>query len=157
MEVIDRSDPYSVYEYDQSSSFDDVIDDVPVSVARSKFARDLNEGFDDGPTIDVNADTQIDDDINQDDQSQVHRKLKRINKLNLAGLRPATQMAPVVTTSGAVVEHFLVGSDVTHPKYGNGQIVALDGRSSKRSARVRFESGESKTFFLVSSPLALRK
>jgi hypothetical protein len=74
----------------------------------------------------------------------------------LAGLRPAAEFVSISTKGGSKVEHFLVGSEVYHPKYGNGHVVSLDGRSVKRMARVRFDDGQTKSFQLASSPLTLR-
>ncbi len=143
MEISDMSDPFSVYDIDQDSSssfMDDFFDDEFADneskrASRKKKQDQSNESI----YLDTEDDAVIDD---SPDEGISHRKIKRLTKLNLASLRPAAEIAPVATTAGAKVEHFLVGSEVHHPKYGNGYVVSLDGRSTKRMARVRFESGK---------------
>ncbi len=157
MDVSDLSDPFAAYEFDQdsgSSFMDDFFDDEfrPIVARKRKEAASTSIDHEMGRD-------EIAFEPEEDDSADPlqHRKLSKLNKINLAQLRPASDLAPVATTAGAKVEHFLVGSEVHHPKYGNGFVVSLDGRSTKRMARVRFEDGQTKSFQLATSPLTLRK
>lgn len=49
---------------------------------------------------------------------------------------------------------FRKGSHVFHPKYGHGEIVAIEGDGEKRKGRVAFASEGEKTFVLAQSPLS---
>ncbi len=163
MEICDKTDPFERYEYDQDfSSNDDFMDDyfnqdVAVTPAKKPNPLRSKEHQYEQENTEVNSnDYEIHDaEIGSEDLIR-KSKLARLQKINLAALRPAAQMEPVTTQEGESVERFLVGSGVSHPKYGNGSVVSLDGRSVKRVARVRFEDGQTKTFQLVSSPLTLR-
>ena len=58
---------------------------------------------------------------------------------------PPAGMAPEEYTEGMLVEH---------PSYGQGRIQKLSGRGPKRTATVKFFSGEEKKFRLAFAPLA---
>ena len=53
-------------------------------------------------------------------------------------------------------EHFELGSEVSHPKYGIGEIMELSGNALKRRVRVKFHNDQrEETFILQKSPLSL--
>ena len=58
---------------------------------------------------------------------------------------PAESMAP---------EDYSEGMLVGHPRYGQGRVTALSGKGQKRTATIKFFSGEEKKFRLAFAPLA---
>jgi DNA helicase-2/ATP-dependent DNA helicase PcrA len=62
------------------------------------------------------------------------------------GLEPSTEgMAPEDYSEGMLVEH---------PRYGPGRVMELSGKGPKRTATIKFFSGEEKKFRLAFAPLA---
>ena len=56
-------------------------------------------------------------------------------------------------TESMAAGFFRNGMRVTHPEYGDGEIVRLTGKGPKRTAKVLFETGRSETFRLAFAPL----
>jgi hypothetical protein len=50
-------------------------------------------------------------------------------------------------------DQFATGMAVTHPIYGPGKIVALDGQGANRKVTVTFPAAGQKRFVLAMSPL----
>jgi DNA helicase-2/ATP-dependent DNA helicase PcrA len=69
-----------------------------------------------------------------------------ITAAQLAGIAPA---GPVCVTP----DDFHPGMAVTHPEYGPGKILALDGVGNRRRATVTFPVAGEKRFVLAASPL----
>lgn len=161
MEISDRSDPFYDADLEYSDNGPDFMDDyinqdLPSSGLGSKSKRVSGSHVDNEfAEIQIGVpDAEEEPQLDQDHEP-LHRKMIKLKKLSLASLKPAAQIAPVSTTSGAQVDDFRVDAEVHHPKYGNGYVVSLDGRSTKRMARVRFDDGQIKSFLLASSPLTL--
>ena len=175
MEIHDRSDPFSNYDmdYDNSGGGADFMDDFfnqddqvkptpqrgPMQIVAGQSGGSFRpQGGGRGlQARDFDFDETHADAESADDLAQRRSKLAKLQRLNVVSLQSGASIEPVVTKTGSSVEHFLIGSDVMHPKYGNGHVVSLDGRSVKRIARVRFDDGQTKTFQLATSPLKLRE
>jgi DNA helicase-2/ATP-dependent DNA helicase PcrA len=66
--------------------------------------------------------------------------------------RPARSNAPG-EAGQANIDEFRVGMTVSHPEFGLGRIMALEGEGSGRKGRVAFAVGRERTFVLAKAPL----
>lgn len=70
-----------------------------------------------------------------------------------AGIQSATNLSTASTLAGVPIEEFEPGHRVSHPEYGLGTVLSVEGFGPKRMARIGFDSGESRSFQLSKSPL----
>jgi len=83
-------------------------------------------------------------------------RLQQLQKPGLARtLKSGASVTPMTTTTGIDLKQFRDGVRVQHPAYGSGRILSVDGHGAKRRAIIRFDTSETKTFVLASSPLTL--
>lgn len=74
-------------------------------------------------------------------------------------LGPTAPLAPMLTAAQMLASppttrpSFEAGMAVTHPKHGPGTILALTGRGSKCTAKVKFADGETKSFRVTHADL----
>ena len=86
----------------------------------------------------------------------LERQLQQLQQPGLAkALKNGASVTPMTTTTGIDLKQFRDGVRVQHPAYGFGRILSVDGLGAKRRAIVRFDTSETKTFVLASSPLTL--
>jgi DNA helicase-2/ATP-dependent DNA helicase PcrA len=69
------------------------------------------------------------------------------------GLKTGSSIGASITLAGTPVDHFEGGTRISHPRYGLGSVVSVDGFGPKRMARISFDSGEIKSFQLSKSPI----
>ncbi len=93
--------------------------------------------------------------VNQQAPSQPKMVQQLRNQIGAGGLKSGSHFQSITTKEGVEVEMFEQGSVVRHPEYGIGQVESVEGHGKRRMARVSFEGGESKSFQLSMSPLAL--
>jgi len=68
-------------------------------------------------------------------------------------VQTAASLLQQTSANASVVNFFRLGMFVTHPEYGRGQIVAIEGKGLNRTAKVDFEQLPQRTFRLAFSPL----
>ncbi len=66
----------------------------------------------------------------------------------IPNLKPASTLSP-----GDPLSAFVAGMMVSHPDYGLGRLIAVDGAGPNRKGRVAFAVGGERTFILARSPL----
>lgn len=71
----------------------------------------------------------------------------------LRGLKTGSSIGASITLAGTPVDHFENGTRISHPRYGLGKVLSVDGFGPKRMARIYFDSGETKSFQLSKSPI----
>lgn len=71
----------------------------------------------------------------------------------LGALKSGARIGAAITLAGTPVDRFENGTRISHPRYGLGHVVSVDGFGPKRMARISFESGEIKSFQLSKSPI----
>jgi DNA helicase-2/ATP-dependent DNA helicase PcrA len=70
-------------------------------------------------------------------------------------LKSGASVSVVATLAGADVRLFLEGSRVSHPEFGAGRVLTVEGYGPKRRAVIQFGTEMEKTFILACSPLSL--
>jgi hypothetical protein len=81
---------------------------------------------------------------------------KSPSPLELKGLlKSGSMVAPATTLAGDDVNLFQLGRHASHPQYGLGEIVRVDGYGTKRKVDVRFADGLTKTMVLAYAPLSI--
>jgi hypothetical protein len=70
-------------------------------------------------------------------------------------LKSGSMVAPATTLAGDDVNLFQLGLQASHPQYGLGGIVRVDGYGTKRKVDVRFADGLTKTMVLAYAPLSI--
>jgi DNA helicase-2/ATP-dependent DNA helicase PcrA len=68
-------------------------------------------------------------------------------------LKTGSSIGASITLAGTPVDRFENGCRISHPRYGLGNILSVDGFGPKRMARISFDSGEIKSFQLSKSPI----
>ncbi|MEY2611507.1 MAG: ATP-dependent helicase PcrA [Planctomycetota bacterium] len=71
----------------------------------------------------------------------------------LAGIKSGAELNASTTLAGIPVDYFKTGTRITHPRYGLGFIVTVDGFGPKRVAKIEFDDGETKSFQLSKAPI----
>lgn len=103
----------------------------------------------------------IDDDICQllDDQRDADGSgvVRERPVLGIAGIKTAAEMLHRRDSGALPGDSFRAGARVSHPKYGEGEIVTISGRADKRTAKVRFDIGHIQSFILKFAPLEMAK
>jgi len=137
-----------------------------------------DDHFSDSSDWDVNQDVPWDQDADSDNQLDApSRKPKASNKKysppkkppqdfdeycqepspqsgsSLRGLKTGSSIGASTTLAGTPVDQFENGTRISHPRYGLGSILSVDGFGPKRMARITFDSGETKSFQLSKSPI----
>jgi len=74
---------------------------------------------------------------------------------SLAGLKSGSELTAATTLAGIPVDFFESGTRITHPRYGLGFILSVDGFGPKRMAKIQFDNGDTKSFQLSKSPVDL--
>jgi DNA helicase-2/ATP-dependent DNA helicase PcrA len=69
------------------------------------------------------------------------------------GLKTGSNIGASITLAGTPIDYFENGTRISHPRYGLGSVVSVDGFGPKRMARISFDSGEVKSFQLSKSPI----
>jgi DNA helicase-2/ATP-dependent DNA helicase PcrA len=142
--------------------------------------RDLSWGdqdagdFSDSDDWGVNQDVEYDQDFDIDEQaSAANKKSKTLGKRfadpegfdeycqepapesrpAIRGIKNGSSIGASITLAGTPVDHFQNGTRISHPRYGLGSVVSVDGFGPKRMARITFDSGEIKSFQLSKSPI----
>jgi DNA helicase-2/ATP-dependent DNA helicase PcrA len=69
------------------------------------------------------------------------------------GIKTGSSIGASITLAGTPVDHFESGTRISHPRYGLGSVMSVDGFGPKRMARISFDSGETKSFQLSKSPI----
>jgi DNA helicase-2/ATP-dependent DNA helicase PcrA len=80
-------------------------------------------------------------------------KLLAINHQLPRGMKTASELGSSVTLTGTPVDVFEAGMRVSHPRYGFGAILSVDGFGPKKMARIEFDEGDTKSFQLSKAPL----
>ncbi|MFN7625896.1 MAG: hypothetical protein ACK5PZ_03625, partial [Pirellula sp.] len=80
-------------------------------------------------------------------------KLLAINHQLPRGMKTASELGSSVTLTGTPVDVFEAGMRVSHPRYGLGAILSVDGFGPKKMARIAFDEGDTKSFQLSKAPL----
>jgi hypothetical protein len=68
-------------------------------------------------------------------------------------IKTGSSIGASITLAGTPVDRFENGCRISHPRYGLGNILSVDGFGPKRMARISFDSGEIKSFQLSKSPI----
>jgi hypothetical protein len=68
-------------------------------------------------------------------------------------MKTASELGSSVTLTGTPVDVFEAGMRVSHPRYGFGAILSVDGFGPKKMARIEFDEGDTKSFQLSKAPL----
>jgi DNA helicase-2/ATP-dependent DNA helicase PcrA len=71
----------------------------------------------------------------------------------LAGIKSGAELNTSTTLAGIPVDYFKAGTRITHPRYGLGVVVTVDGFGPKRVAKIEFDDGETKSFQLSKAPI----
>jgi hypothetical protein len=71
----------------------------------------------------------------------------------IRGLKTGSSIGASITLAGTPVDHFENGTRISHPRYGLGSVVSVDGFGPKRMARISFDCGQTKSFQLSKSPI----
>lgn len=116
----------------------------------------FDEGFfeDDSYPESWDLPVQETDDVYQGDEEQPPAETPIAPKRG-----PTVPLAPMLTAAqmlagrSATLPNLETGMAVTHPRHGSGTILALTGRGSKCTAKVRFEDGETKSFRVTHADL----
>jgi hypothetical protein len=82
-------------------------------------------------------------------------KLLAINHQLPRGMKTASELGSSVTLTGTPVDVFEAGMRVSHPRYGLGAILSVDGFGPKKMARIAFDEGDTKSFQLSKAPLEI--
>ena len=69
------------------------------------------------------------------------------------GLKTGSDFGATMTLAGTPVDRFQNGTRISHPRYGLGNVVAVDGFGPKRIAKISFDNGEVKSFQLSKAPI----
>jgi DNA helicase II / ATP-dependent DNA helicase PcrA len=111
----------------------------------------------DGEIVDESPDETRENDLRvPTHNSFASPKLEDLQKrLPAMGLRTASSLSSIVNKEGVGVDQFETGSIVMHPDYGVGQVESIDGRGTRRVAKVSFENGKEASFQLSRSQLKL--
>ena len=136
-----------------------------LAFARGDYDDDYNQdpGYPD--SWDVEADEsdsfepdsfEADDDICQlpDDQRGKNARgdgsgfVRERPKAGVLGMQTAAEMLQRYEPEAASNDIFRVGMRVSHPKYGEGEILTISGRNDKRTAKIRFDIGHVQSFIL---------
>jgi DNA helicase-2/ATP-dependent DNA helicase PcrA len=87
--------------------------------------------------------------------TSTHAKTGKKLPPSLAGLKSGAELTAATTLTGIPVDFFESGTRITHPRYGLGFILSVDGFGPKRMAKIEFDNGDTKSFQLSKSPIDL--
>jgi DNA helicase II / ATP-dependent DNA helicase PcrA len=87
--------------------------------------------------------------------TSTHAKTGKKLPPSLAGLKSGAELTAATTLAGIPVDFFESGTRITHPRYGLGFILSVDGFGPKRMAKIEFDNGDTKSFQLSKSPIDL--
>jgi hypothetical protein len=92
--------------------------------------------------------SRVDPDEYSQDQEPTTEPYQAIPKI-----KTGSSIGASITLAGTPVDRFENGCRISHPRYGLGNILSVDGFGPKRMARISFDSGEIKSFQLSKSPI----
>lgn len=125
---------------------------VEASVADDCFDEDPYPESWDQPVEEAEAEYEWEPASEESPPSRRSKTLPTAPVLTAAQMLARTTVPPNGTWSGST-DQFRVGLAVHHPRHGDGQILSVSGRGTKCIAKVRFESGETKSFRVTHADL----
>jgi DNA helicase-2/ATP-dependent DNA helicase PcrA len=155
MAVLDytRANPRDIAWSDQPSGdfFDsgdwDINQDVPGEDSFDEAPRSLKQGSKKKPK------TYIDSSDSSDGFDEYCQEPRADRSKTFGGLKTGSSIGASITLAGTPVDHFEDGTRISHPRYGLGNVVSVEGFGPKRMARISFDNGEVKSFQLSKSPI----
>jgi DNA helicase-2/ATP-dependent DNA helicase PcrA len=109
---------------------------------------DDSSQVDDFPQDDSNVDTR-----RGDRSGGAGSRNVREPAIQMSGLKTASEMLAKRDAGQLAGNNFHPGTRVSHPKYGEGQVMTVSGRADKQTAKVKFDIGHVQSFILRFAPL----
>lgn len=154
MNLVNTPDPADYFhgggdEYNQDAGYPDAWDVEEDFVATPS----QSAGVDDFDICQLPTDDQVGEIESGENRGGEFGVVKERPSLSIAGIKTASEMLQRRDSGSLPGDSLTAGMRVSHPKYGEGEILIVSGRAEKRTAKVRFDIGHVQSFILKFAPL----